>query len=415
MSRILMGLLVVVLALTVVPSTRAESITEAIKNGDVILNLRYRFEFVDEENFSEDAEASTLRLRLGYRTGDWYDIFALGEFAGTVAIGPDDYNSTSNGKTQFPVVPDPEDEEFNQAFVGYRGVERTLFKLGRQRINLDNQRFLGSVAWRQLEQTFDSFTATVEVLDNMEFFVGWLNNANTVFGEHNSNPALSDIGLDAPLINASFRFKVGTLVAYGYFFDFKDAPLLSNQNIGARFTGKAKLSDELSLVYAAELANQSDYKGGASIIDAEYFLGEVGVTFSKVTLKVGYEVLGGDGTYSFLTPFATLHRHNGWADRFLLTPTTGLEDLYISAAATLNGYKLIGVYHDFSADTGGFDYGTEIDLGVVKPFREIYAWGAKYAKYSSDLAPVGGPGPPDLSEFPTRDADKLWGWFEVKF
>ncbi len=410
MSRVLIGLPVVVLALTMVPATLAESITEAIKNGDFILNLRYRFEIVDEETFTEDAEASTLRLRLGYKTGSWYDIYVLGEFAGNVTVGLDDYNSTSNGKTQFPVVADPEDEEFNQAFVGYTGVEKTVFKLGRQRINLDNQRFVGSVSWRQLEQTFDSFTVMVDALDNIKFFFGWLNNANSIFGEHNSNPGLADVGQDTPLANASFRFKVGTLVAYGYFFDYKDSPLLSHRNIGARFTGKAKLSDELSLVYAAEYADQSDYKEGAATIDADYALGEIGVEFNKVTLKVGYEVLSGDGVSAFQTPFATLHRFNGWADRFLATPATGLEDLYFSATATINGYRLLGVYHDFSAYTGGFDYGTEINLQVVKPFREIYAWGAKFARYDSDLVAVPDPGPAF-----THDANKLWGWFEVRF
>ena len=65
----------------------------------------------------------------------------------TLAIS-EDYNSTVNGLTQFPVVADPENIELNRLQLQYRGLPKTVVTIGRQRINLDDQRFVGAVGWR---------------------------------------------------------------------------------------------------------------------------------------------------------------------------------------------------------------------------------------------------------------------------
>ena len=63
------------------------TITEAIKNGTPNVDLRYRFEGVDEDGIAEDASASTIRLRIGYRTGTWRGWQAFGELEGVNAVG----------------------------------------------------------------------------------------------------------------------------------------------------------------------------------------------------------------------------------------------------------------------------------------------------------------------------------------
>ena len=60
------------------------------------------------------------------------------------------------------MVADPKGTELNQGYVQYKGIDNVGLKLGRQRINLDNQRFIGGVGWRQQEQTFDAFRAELE-------------------------------------------------------------------------------------------------------------------------------------------------------------------------------------------------------------------------------------------------------------
>ena len=99
--------------------------------------------------------------------------------------------------------------------------------------------------------------------------------------------------------------------------------------------------------------------------------------FSKPTAKILTAVLVVSaitiGNAAFQTPLATGHAFNGWADVFLVTPATGLQDLYVFAQVTLPKVEmpLKVVYHDFQADSGGADYGHEIDVLLKKKLGEL--------------------------------------------
>ena len=71
--------------------------TEMFTEGKASLDFRYRFEFVDQDGFDEDAEASTLRSRLTFATASFHGFTGLLEFDDLSDIGSDDYNSTANG------------------------------------------------------------------------------------------------------------------------------------------------------------------------------------------------------------------------------------------------------------------------------------------------------------------------------
>ncbi len=51
-----------------VSAQEAESLKNALAKGDASVDLRYRYELVDDGNFDKDAHASTLRTVLGFRT-----------------------------------------------------------------------------------------------------------------------------------------------------------------------------------------------------------------------------------------------------------------------------------------------------------------------------------------------------------
>ena len=166
---------------------------------------------------------------------------------------------------------------------------------------------------------------------------------------------------------------------------------LSSQTFGVRFDGKAKISDTMSALYEAEYASQSDYKDSPLDFTADYYHIAGGVSAGGITAKVGYEVLGSDnGTASFQTPLATLHKFNGWADKFLGNPANGLEDFYVSGFYKLGGDSMFkgltlgAVYHDFKADFGGAEYGSEIDLLAKMKFGKNYYGSLKYADYNAD-------------------------------
>ncbi len=366
------------------PVTAAESLEAAITGGKAGLDLRYRYEMVDQTGIVEKAKASTLRTRLNYATESYMDTSAFIEFDDVMALGDIKYNDATglpSAKTSYPVVADLEGTEVNQAYLSYKGLPDTTLKLGRQRVIFDNSRFVGNVGWCQNEQTYDAFTVANTSLKDTSIVYGYVTNVNTIFGEESVK---GNIDTDTHLINVSYRgLAAGKITASGYFLDLTNAPAASNSTLGVRFAGGAKVNDDVKALYTLEYAKQGDYKEGASTIDADYNLIELGAEFSGVTAMLGYEVLGAD-TSAFSTPLATLHAFNDWADKFLVTPTNGLVDTYLSVEGKVAGAKLQAVYHDFSADVGNASYGSEIDLLAAKKFGKNYTLLAKYAKYSAD-------------------------------
>lgn len=94
----------------------ADTIVEALSGGKVSGQLRYRYEWVDAENIAREANASTLRTRLGYMTGDYLGIAAFVQLQDVSVIGSELYNSTVNGRTEYPVVADPKGRRCSRRF-----------------------------------------------------------------------------------------------------------------------------------------------------------------------------------------------------------------------------------------------------------------------------------------------------------
>jgi len=394
----------VIAALAPVPMVAAgDDFTEAVTGGKVNIDIRYRFEMVDQDGISRDAKAHTVRSRLGYETGDFHG-FVLGlEFQNTVGIGSERYNDTVNGKTQFPVVADPDNTEANQYYIANSSIPETTIKLGRQRLILDNHRFVGNVGFRQNEQTFDSARLTSGIIPDVTATYAYVFLVNRIFGE---DSRVGDFETNSHLINVSYDgLGIGKLSGYGYLLDFDEARALSTKTFGARFAGKRPLNDDWTLLYAAEAAWQSDHANNPNSDSFVYYLIEPGVAYDTFSAKGGYEVLSGNGTRAFQTPLATLHAFQGWADKFLTTPGGGIEDLYIRLDYTVTGLdwfdgtKFTGVYHWFDAEKGGTDFGRELDLQVSRKLYDYFSVALKYARYDAD-------------RFAT-DTEKIW--FTVSF
>ena len=353
------------------------------------LDIRYRAEFVDQENLAEQALASTIRTRVGYNLVLPSSFTAYADIENIRVIGSEDYNSTANGQSEFPVVADPEDTELNQAYLAWSGIDGTVVKYGRQRINLDNQRFVGAVAWRQNEQTFDGLSIKSSIGENVQLFAAHLTNVNRIFGDSHPNPARADLNLTAEVVNLAWNVGSATVVPYVYLLEFDANAPASNATTGVRVKGKTGLGspegNRVGVNYIVEYAKQTDYRDGASNIDHDYLHAELAFAFDRVNVKAGYELLGSnDGQSAFSTPLATLHKFNGWADLFLATPANGLRDSYVSVGSKLGGVKFAAIYHDFSADVGGASYGTEIDFVASRKFGKNYSALFKYANYSAD-------------------------------
>ena len=66
---------------------------EVFKDGKVGLDFRYRYEFVDDDAFSKDANASTLRSRLRFASGTYREVSFFVEVEDVRELKPDDFNS----------------------------------------------------------------------------------------------------------------------------------------------------------------------------------------------------------------------------------------------------------------------------------------------------------------------------------
>ena len=368
-----------VLAATSFASMAEDTNTDSF-DSSIDLSFRYRIETVDQAGFADDAEASTLRTRATVKT-KWVDnISTLIEFDDVSEIGWDDYNAgagTTPTRTRFPVIADPQGTEINQAYVQYaNGDTKTAF--GRQRILVGSQRFVGGVGWRQNEQTYDSFTYKTKLVNDLEFNYAYVFNVNRIFGE---SVAGGNHDHNTHLLNTDYKISGGKLSGYVFSIDNNDALALSNNTFGIRYSGKL---DDFS--YILEYATQSDAGDNPNDYSADYYLLDGTYKIDNASFGAGLETLGGDsaGGQGFTTSLATLHKFQGWADVFLATPTTGIEDLYVKGSYKINGYTIKVIYHDFSSEQGGGDLATELDFLVSKKLTNHLSALFKFASFNSD-------------------------------
>jgi hypothetical protein len=367
---------------------------------DPILDARLRHESVAQAGMPADAEALTVRGRAGAELEiDGFSILAEAE--GTLAL-TGDYNDTlpGNGLEPFPVVPDPENVELNRLQVSYMR-DGTGVTIGRQRIILDNARFVGNVGWRQNEQTFDAVRGQAK-LGPVALDATYSISQRTVFGGDSPNEHFDG---DLVLLNGGVDLPVVDGKAFAYLIDYDTRVAFSSQTYGILASAEIPLGP-VKLNASASYARQSDYGANPVSYDADYIAAQIGVGVLGFNLAAGYEELGSDGgAAAFQTPLATLHAFNGWADMFTTTPANGLRDYSITVGRAfgvpfLPGLKAGLTYHKFQSDFGRLDYGSEWDASAGFQLGPVGLL-AKYANYQADSFAV--------------DTEKFWLQAEISF
>ena len=359
-----------------------------------LFDARLRWEAVEQEGFGRDASAVTLRGRAGAEltSGDW-SLLAEGE--ATVAL-VDRYDSGVNGKTNYPIVADPENIELNRLQLQYRGLPKTRLTLGRQQINIEDQRFVGAVGWRQNEQTFDAVRLEYGVAQGLKADLTYSWSVRTVWGIDGGGARQQAIGGNNVFATISHPTMLGTLSGFAFLVDQGEAQVqgyrLSSQTYGARLAGSRKLSPGAKIDYALSYASQSDWHRNPNDYRADYWLAEASLELGAAKLGLGHERLGADDGQpltSLQTPLATLHKFQGWADKFLITPPNGIRDWYASAgygwkkAAGFDTISASLVYHRFGSDRLDLHYGNEWDA-MIAAKKGRWTATAKLAAYDAD-------------------------------
>jgi len=412
------------LALSVVSGSALAGVTQDVedalnfyhygKNGAVKFDLNTRWENVDQDRGTQKtANAVTSRLRAGLLSPVFHGIQGYAEYEGNLAM-VDDYNSTRNSNTRYSTIADPEKSELNQLWLSYAGIPDTLIKGGRQRIKLDDDRFIGNVGWRQMETTFDSVLVTH---NNQQLFgltvnAGYIGNVQT-FTATNER-------IEAPILNVNYKVgDYGNLVGYGYWLNYTERENYekSSETYGLRMTNfqkpgdTLKLSDNYGVVYTAEWGHQEDYGHGPTKYSVDRLNLMGGLTAYNLTFQGAIEQLDGKGlNKTFDTPLGTNHAFQGWADIFLITPRNGIRDVFGTMISTFDRGEVIltGTYHNFTDDTGQLKYGDEWNFSALKKFGKHYSVLAKYAYYSADNYNA-------ADTFTNTDTQKIWLQGNISF
>ena len=374
--------------------TAIAGFAEAVGETKPSVVIRYRHEAVDQEGIEKDARAMTAKARLSWivPVEDGFSLGAEGDYVFVFPPGVgEDYNSTENGHTEYPVVADPTGFDLNQAFVRFRHDGWFTVTAGRQHIVHAGERFVGAVGWRQNEQTYDALRVQSERCAwHLDYsFVG---NVNRIFGpDDGAQPA--DWKGDSHLLRGEFAVADGhSLGAFAYLLDFENdnGPPNSNATYGFDYRGGFG-----PLTMSGTLARQREWARNPVSYEAGYYALEARLKRDRVTFAAGYEVLGSDaGRAGFRTPLGTLHKFQGWTDKLLGTPPAGVRDAYATVGATIGRAALTLALHDFDAERGGEDYGREVGFMLRLRVHDDFALLLKLARYHADGH--------------ATDTDKLW-------
>ena len=391
------------------------SLLEAIKAGKPMTNFRLRYEQVDQDGKTENANAWTLRSLIGWQTAP-FNNFSIGvQLINVTQFNDDFYDGTNNifgssvatpaNKTKFPLVVDPDYTGINQLFLEWTGLPDTKVRFGRQSVKLDNVRFIGNIEFRQLMQVFDGIAIENKSIPEVEIYAAHFEALRRITGQYLS-------GGNVDIVHAAWKYSpTESLTGYGY---FQNMPLNgfnpysnnarttfggtgfadnSNKTLGLRADGSHKINDDWRVLYTAEYAKQDDYRGGNDLIDAHYYRVGAGAGFGDWYARLDRELLSSnDGKYGFQTSLATNHLFQGWADAFLITPKQGIKDTFISFGGKVFGVQLLGEYHwidsdeDYARFGGGMGdkYGKELDLSIAYPFTKHINAKLEYANFTED-------------------------------
>jgi hypothetical protein len=406
---------------------------DAIKTGKNMTSFRLRYENVQQDGLQpgtysnasntpnptgtqdlKDANALTLRSLIGWQTAPYHNWSFAAQLINVSKLD-DDFNdgtnnfrtngaSNQNSRIEYAKVADPDHTDINQLYVDWTGIKNTRVRAGRQQVNLDNVRFIGDIAFRQVMQVFDGVSVFNKSIPDTELFLAHFGKVSQIFTTERTG--------DLEVINARYRLSpTESLIGYGYLSNFDNlgmgnawfgtgaANLAANQSnkiIGIRLDGTHPFTPNYRAHYTAEYAKQSDYKGGDDRIDAHYYKLGGGFGIDNFNLRIDQELLSSNNNqYAFQTPFGTNHLFQGWVDKFLVTPRSGIKDSFVTATYRYGDFVFFADYHVLESDENfytvnggtarnGNRYGTEWNAAVTWNVDKNWMTKLEYGKFSED-------------------------------
>ena len=378
--------------------------------------IRPRYEMADVDKAStQTANAFTARIHLAFSAG----LFGIENLRTTLGIqsvnnfGYTNYNSTDNGHTEYDVIKDPQFAMLSEASLDY-SIGKSDLHIGRSHLNIDNQRFIGTVAWRQNERSYDTLYVGSSAITNLDVLAAYVYGYQGVGADETTETA-------SVLLHAKYRvMEALNITLYDYMLAIGKQGVDSD-TYGLALTGK--IESGIDLAYRVEYAIQRDpsieFKTSNLKADAEYYNLDLGANISGILIGMNYEVLSGtdgsDGKTAFNPALGTNHKFNGWADVFYVAgvPTSGLKDANARLGYSAKGFgKLLALYHNYRAEKTTLDnsdnLGSEIDFVYANKIPYVNGLTAlvKYASFFKG----------DVSNgFSASQNDKQVAWVQLDY
>ncbi len=344
---------------------------------------RVRAVHVDETEGHGKAASALLRVNL---TSQWHRQWLTLLEVDHVGTAWNQAHSNGARINDRPMIPDVPGTEINRAQLGFRTLDGEVI-VGRQRIEHDDQRFVGSVNFWQNEQTFDAATVNWALLTSSRFNYSYIANANRIFGDGarrrlSGSDASYSGGEDRPaatlgnhrhnthLLRAEFNeWDYSRWIGYGYLIDNRDMPAVSNRTLGVKYQfnyhsggWRYRLDAEVALQQLTESAESA--RPGYGLLELT-----LGHNNTEVLLR--QEILGSSRGRGFVTPLGSGYRFQGFADRFIVTPANGVHDTSLGVNWRARPWRIQGRYHHFTEASGSSRYGDEFNLDITfRPVRE---------------------------------------------
>lgn len=372
------GIALAVASLLFDSSAYADS--ESLLPEGLVVDLRYRSAHIDQAGFAAPANANTLRVTLGCLWQIFPHWSAYAEGTRVSGLFDDNYNSGANGKSHLPAEGDPPSSEISAAWLGFDDGALKA-RLGRQYLNIDNQRFFTSGLWRQNPQSFDALNTSWALASGTTLQYVHLDKALRSVGHDYPDPTQSVWSLDANLFHVDQKLPLGTLTGYDYLVENDTTAKYSWRTAGIRWTGAQDVFGG-KLGWTGEGARQDSWRNNPQTYRANYHLFELSIALPQATFRWGDESLGGDGKYAFSAPYGSSHGFDGWTSQFKNTPPNGLEDRYVGVSGKISTQLAWGVVaHNFFAARVSQRYGSEVNTMLTYALRRDFSVQMEYATY----------------------------------
>jgi hypothetical protein len=366
-----------------------DEIVDSTRGGRFWVELRPRFEHVEVDGFARDADAFTLRSAIGVETARWRGLALRAEVENTTHLGQQRFFDGIEGPLDRPTVRDAENLELDRLAADFLDDSGFGLEAGRFVYVLGDGRLVGDDPWRQDRQTFDGAVARASVLGALDVEYAWLARVNRVLGDEAPNESGS---MATHVVRVGHTLGAGTGVAV-YFVDsdIDDDPTRSSATLGARFDAAADLAVWTSGRLFVDLARQRESAANPVEYDASYTKIGGALTYRMFELALGVESFGGGSAAlgdEFTTPLGSPSSFNGGAEVFVTGTPDGLVDRFASLRFTRGAFDALLSWHGFTAERGGADFGTELDLEIAWQLHETLSLGLLLTDYDADTFAV---------------------------